>query len=104
MSAIIVYVTCKDESEAELIANHLVMGGFAACANIMAPHKAVYVWDGVPESGREVAMIVKTRDSLFEKVRSEILSLHSYECPCIVSWPVTAGHEPFLRWIEAQTA
>jgi periplasmic divalent cation tolerance protein len=30
--------------------------------------------------------------------------LHSYDCPCVVSWPITGGNVDFIRWIESETA
>ena len=87
-----------------MIARHLITRKLAACANIMAPHKAVYEWQGHTESGAETAMILKSRENLFEQVKDEICAHHSYDCPCIISWPVISGHEPFLQWIEDQTA
>ena len=29
-------------------------------------------------------------------------SLHSYDCPCIVSLPVLDGFPPFLDWVQAE--
>ncbi len=103
MAVIMIYVTCGTVDEAERIAAVLVEKKLVACANIMAPHTAVYEWDGKVETGTETAMVLKTRDGLFEDVRAEINVLHSYECPCIVMWPVTDGHPAFLQWVQAQT-
>lgn len=103
MSAIMIYITCAGSEEAEKIASHLLDRGLVACANIMAPHRAIYKWQGKVENAQETAMIVKTREGLFEQVRAEICAMHSYECPCIVAVPLVAGHEPFLQWINEQT-
>ncbi len=73
-----------------------------ACANIMAPHQSVYWWDGKVEQGEEVAVIFKTREDLFEAVKDKIVELHSYDCPCVVAWPVTKGHAPYLEWVEGE--
>ncbi len=102
MTSILIYMTAP-AAEAEKIASRLLDKGLIACANIMAPHTAVYKWQGKVEKGAETAVIMKTREELFEAAREEICSLHSYECPCIVALPITAGHEPFLQWISGQT-
>ncbi|MEJ2098495.1 MAG: divalent cation tolerance protein CutA [Desulfobacterales bacterium] len=31
-----------------------------------------------------------------------VKSLHSYDCPCIVSLPVLSGYQPFLDWVHAE--
>ncbi len=100
---IFIYITCASSEEARKIASSLVDRRLVACANIMAPHEAVYQWKGRVETGAEVAVIMKTRAALFEQVKEAILKLHSYETPCIVALPIEAGHAPFLRWIEEET-
>ena len=103
MAPIIIYVTCSDQDEAGCIAEALLERGLIACANIMAPHKAVYRWEGKTEHSDETAMILKTKNAHFDAVKDVIASMHSYDCPCIVSWPIEKGHEPFMTWIEDQT-
>ena len=103
METILIYMVCGGEDEARKIAQSLLEERLVACANIMAPHLSMYWWNDKIETGREVAVILKTRAELFERVKKAITSLHSYECPCIIALPVEKGHEPFLQWIEAQT-
>lgn len=102
-NAIIIYVTCEDQEEAQRIASALLEKNLIACANIFAPHTAVYRWEGKVEAEAETAMILKTRDALFDAVKEEILKLHSYDCPCIVSWPIEKGHKLFMDWIGEET-
>jgi uncharacterized protein involved in tolerance to divalent cations len=26
------------------------------------------------------------------------------DCPCIVAWPIAAGHQPYLDWVAHETA
>lgn len=103
MSYSLIYVTCESQTEAERIAGGLLEKQLIACANIMAPHTAVYMWEGKAEKSGETAMILKTRTELFEAVREAVCALHSYDCPCIVSWPIENGHAPFLDWIGQET-
>jgi periplasmic divalent cation tolerance protein len=99
-----IYMTCADEAEARKIATSLLDERLIACANITAPHKALYNWNGKREESSEVAVIMKTRADLFVRAREKARALHSYECPCIVALPVVNGHGPFLDWIESETA
>lgn len=103
MEFIIVYVTAPSQQESEKIAAALLDKKLIACANIFPPHTALYRWKGKTERAQEHAVIMKTRAILFDRVREEIAALHSYECPCIVSWPIEKGHAPFLRWIGEET-
>lgn len=103
-ACIIIYMTAPTAGEAERIAAALLDENLVACANIMASHTALYRWKGNMERGQEVAVIMKTRAALFNKAKETIARLHSYECPCIVSWPIEKGHAPFLEWIKEETA
>ncbi|NCC22163.1 MAG: divalent-cation tolerance protein CutA [Alphaproteobacteria bacterium] len=98
-----IYVTARDADEARRIAGALLEKKLIACANLLAPHTAMYRWKGDIVAEEEQAMILKTRVDLLEPVRAEICALHSYETPCIVAWPLAGGHGPFLQWIEAET-
>jgi periplasmic divalent cation tolerance protein len=100
---LIVYVTFSDMDEAERVATAVVEARLAACANIFAPHKAVFHWDGAVQRAEEVAAIFKVTDEGYAALEAEIKARHSYECPCIVAWPIKRGYGPFLEWIEQET-
>lgn len=100
---IILYMTCRSTEEAEKISASLLNANLIACANIMAPHTALYRWKGKTERAQEVAVIMKSRRVLFSEIQKMVSALHSYDCPCLVSWEIDQGFPPFLQWIEAQT-
>jgi len=102
-SVSLLYVTCEDSDEARRIGRALVAERLVACANVLAPHTAIYRWQGEVQEDAEVAMIVKTRTALVDEVSSRIKALHSYDVPCVVALPVAAGNAAFLRWIADET-
>jgi periplasmic divalent cation tolerance protein len=100
---ILILVTCADAAQAEIIARALVDRSLAACVHIMPPHKSVYRWEGRMQEGAETNILIKTRAALFADVEAAVISLHSYDVPCIVSWDAAQGHAPFLSWVDGQT-
>ena len=40
---------------------------------------------------------------LVERITERVVEIHSYECPCVVSVPITGGYSPFLEWIDVET-
>lgn len=102
MSEIIIYVTAPDAQEAKKIAKILLEDRLVACANILPPHQSLYRWEGAVQDETEVVMILKSRADLFDKIEEKIKMHHSYDVPCIVSWPVGQGHGPFLEWVRAE--
>ena len=97
-----IYITTGDEDEARRIGRTLVGEKLAACVNIL-PIKSVYRWEENVEEEGEVAMFVKTRAELADKVIERVKELHSYEVPCIVSLPIANGNPDYLKWIEEST-
>lgn len=103
MSALMIYITYPNAKQARDISKVLVERRLVACANIFPAHESLFWWDGAVQSSAERAVIYKTTDDKFDAVRDAVLELHGYECPCIVALPIEKGHEPFMRWIEAET-
>ncbi len=97
-----IYITAGDENEAREIGRTLVEERLAACVNIL-PIKSVYRWEDTVEEEGEVAMFVKTRDGLADAVIERVKELHSYDVPCIVSFPIEKGNPDYLKWIEEST-
>ena len=46
---------------------------------------------------------IKTKKSLFETVKEEIIKVHDYDVPEIASYDMTNGSEQFLNWIDYET-
>ncbi len=98
------YVTAKDRRQALRLARAVVEERLAACANVLGGIDSVYWWDGRVQSGREVAVVMKTRRRLVKRLAARIAALHTYDCPCVVALPILDGHPPFLAWLAGETA
>ena len=104
MSApIIVFVTCGSEEEALKIANALVESRLAACANLVAPIRSIYRWEGKIWDEKEWLLIIKTEKHRFEELEKRVKSLHSYSVPEIISLPIVEGSSAYLNWISENT-
>jgi periplasmic divalent cation tolerance protein len=101
---IIVFLTAASEEEANRLADMLVSKRLAACVQIMPEMESVYRWQGKVERQREVLLIAKTLSSRFAELEFEVVTLHSYETPEIVAFPLTAGSAPYLEWLSANVS
>ena len=99
MNFFLVYVTTADKTEARTIGKHLVQARLAACVNILDNMNSMYVWKGEFQDDQETVMIAKTTEERVPALVAAIKERHSYECPCIVSLPISAGNPDFLAWI-----
>ena len=98
----LLYITTSDREEAEKLARALLEDRLIACANLLPGMTSLYWWEGVIRQAGECALIVKTTQKLADAVTQKVKSLHSYDCPCIVSVDVEGGNPEFLAWIAGQ--
>jgi periplasmic divalent cation tolerance protein len=96
--------TVATASDAERIARALVERGLAACVNVVPGVVSIYRWQGAVHKEQELLLVIKTRAEALEPLRAALVSLHPYEVPELVAWPIAAGHEPYLRWIDESVA
>ncbi len=94
-----VATTAASEEEAAGIAEALVEGRLAACAQVVGPISSNYRWGGVLERGREWMCVAKTTHAAYPRVEAMIRELHSYEEPEIVATAVVAGSDGYLAWL-----
>lgn len=99
-----VYTTYPSLVEAENAGRALVEAGLAACVNILPEMVSIFRWKGQVERGNEVVMIVKTRESLKERVATAVRESHPFDTPAIVFLPTSGGDSAYVDWILEETA
>ncbi|HMO52031.1 MAG TPA: divalent-cation tolerance protein CutA [Kiritimatiellia bacterium] len=99
-----VYITAANEDEAERLAELMVNRNVAACVNLLGAIRSVYRWEGRVERGTEFALVAKTTEHAFPRLERLVKEHHSYECPCIIALPITAGYLPYLDWVRGCVA
>ena len=97
-----IYMTAGSKDEATKIAQELVTTRLAACVNLLDNMNSFYLWQGEIQEDTEVVMIAKTTEGRIPELVEKVKSMHSYDCPCIVSLPVLGGYRPFLDWIAEE--
>ena len=103
MSVVSVYAVFANAEEAARIGRQVVEERLAACANILPPIRSIYRWKGAVETAEEVAAIFKTTDREADALITRIAGLHSYDVPCIVTWPIDKILAPYADWVEDST-
>ncbi len=101
---VLVYTTYPSLVEAEAAGKGLVEAGLAACVNIIPEMISIFRWKGQVERGAEVIMIIKSRDSLKERVAEAVRGSHPFETPAILFLPTGGGDKNYVSWILEETA
>jgi periplasmic divalent cation tolerance protein len=102
-TALVIFVTVPDETEAEKIAMRLVEERLAAGISIVTKIKSIYIWEEKLHKKDEILLIIKTNEKLFDKVKNTVQKLHSYIVPEIIALPITKGLGEYLYWIDEVT-
>ena len=100
----VVYITATNRDEALGIARVLVGERLVACANVLDSVTSLYWWKDAVQADNEAILISKTRSDHVDRIIERVKELHSYECPCIVSWPITQGSPEYLSWLADETS
>jgi periplasmic divalent cation tolerance protein len=99
----LIYITTKDKEEARKIGKELVESRLAACINIIENVNSMYWWEGKIQNEGEAVLIAKTKESLVPELIEKVKSMHSYDCPCVVSLPILDGNKDYLEWLQKET-
>jgi periplasmic divalent cation tolerance protein len=91
--------TFPDAESARRISNELVVGKFAACANILPGVESIYRWKEKIESGNETPVLFKLSEDRQSAFQEKMRSLHPYEVPEIIFVPIASGLPEYLRWV-----
>jgi periplasmic divalent cation tolerance protein len=83
------------------VAGELVAHRLTACGNILSPIHSIYQWEGKIESSQEVLAIFKLESSRYPEFEEKIHSMHPYEVPEIIAFPVSKGLPAYLEWVAS---
>ena len=103
MSIVSVYAVFANAEEAERIGRTVVEDRLAACVNILGPIRSIYRWKGQIETADENAAIFKTRHDRADALITRIAALHSYDVPCVVTWPIDKVLSTYADWVDDST-
>ena len=104
MSVVSLYAVFASAEEAERIGRTVVEERLAACVNIIGPIHSIYRWEGEIREADEVAAIFKTHHWRSDDLIERIAALHSYDVPCIVTWPIDKILRSYAGWVEDSVA
>lgn len=98
----IVSTTTDSKENADVISNDLLQKKLIACAQRTTTQSS-YKWQGKIIESDEILLQMKTKKTLFEHIKTEIETMHTYEVPEIIMIPLLDANEFYLQWIEDET-
>ncbi|MFL6546496.1 MAG: divalent-cation tolerance protein CutA, partial [Candidatus Udaeobacter sp.] len=88
--------TFPDVETANRIAETLVAGELAACANLMPGVHSIYRWKEKIETAGEVMVFFKTTQDRLAALEGKLRSLHPYEVPELICIKIDSGSPDYL--------
>jgi len=102
MKVHLIYITAGNKEEAKTIGKELITSKLAACVNIIDNMNSLYMWEDELQDDNETILIAKTVEPHVPALIEKVKSIHSYDCPCVLSLPVSDGNQAFLNWIASK--
>ena len=102
MNIVLIQTTCSNKDEAKKIAKVLIEEKLAACVQL-SEIESFYSWNNEFCCDNETLLSIKTTKENFEKIKSKIKELHSYDLPEIIQLDITNTSEEYLKFIGENT-
>jgi periplasmic divalent cation tolerance protein len=101
---LILYTTWPDAETAEACGRAAVEEKLAACANVLAPMRSIYRWEGQIQVEAETPMLLKTTSAAADRLSRLILRYSPYETPCILALRTDPQNcnPKYVAWAQAE--
>ena len=83
-----VSTTFTEKEDALQLARYLLDKQLIVCAQLSPPFVSLYRWKGKVKQEQEFKLTMKTTDVLWNELKAEIETRHSYDVPEILAVPV----------------
>jgi periplasmic divalent cation tolerance protein len=103
---VVLYTTWPDAETAEAFGRLAVEERLAACANLLAPMRSIYRWEGEVVAEAEVAMLLKTTAGAAGRLSARLRERHPYATPCVLALATLGplGDPAYAAWARSEVA
>lgn len=98
---IAVFVTVP-EKNAEEIAGKLLEKRLCGCINIVKGISSFFLWQQKIDTAKESLLLIKTKNNLFYELEKEILKIHPYDVPEVISFKLSNVSKPYENWLNGE--
>jgi periplasmic divalent cation tolerance protein len=94
----LVHTTLETLEDAARLAETLVGEELTVCAQVGAPIRSWYRWQGRLETGTEIPLLLKVRDDRLGACCERLETLHPYDTPEVLAHPLGYVAPGYLDW------
>jgi periplasmic divalent cation tolerance protein len=88
---VMIWCPFADDGSGAQAADTLLDEHLVACANILAPMRSLYRWDGERGEDTETGVLFKTDSERRDAVMARLAEIHPYGEPAILAWECDAA-------------
>jgi periplasmic divalent cation tolerance protein len=102
--AILVFIMCANEGEANAIASALLDRRLLAGVNRIPAVRSEFWWLGSRQSAEEVLLLGRSRRERWSDILLAVREHHSYRVFGAYAVPIIEGNPEYLEWIQESVA
>jgi len=95
----LLFLTCTNKKEADLISQSLLKKHLIVCAKKL-PVSSSFFWKGSINKANEIIFIMESIESNFKAIEQEVRKLHSYETFTLFALPVSKVSSGVVKWMK----
>lgn len=100
---LVVATTLASQEDAQRFARELLERRLAACAQVEAPLRSFYRWEGALCEEEEVRVLAKTLPALRLALEAFFAERHPYSLPQFACW-TAQGSAAYAAWVRGECA
>lgn len=101
MKPCILFLTCANTKEANLVSETLLKKHLIVCVKKSAVSSS-FLWEGKIDSASEILLIMDSVEENFERIEKELKKIHSYKSFVLVLLPIIKTTKGVKKWIEKE--
>lgn len=101
MKLILIFLTCANRQEADLITHVLLDKKLVVCVKKM-PISSSFLWKGSKDHSEEVLLVMDSIEKNFEQIEEEVRKIHSYDVFVLVASPIIKSAKGVVEWARGE--
>lgn len=101
---VMVVLVTIPKAKAKVMVKVLFKKRVCACVNIINNVESFFWWQGRLDTAKESLLIIKTKKSLFSKLKSVVKANHPYEVAEIIGFEIDKINSEYRQWLNKETS
>jgi len=101
MKPCLLYLTCANDDEANLISQTLLSKKMVVCIK-KSKIKSSFLWNGKIDKSDETLLIMDSIEEMFDRIEAEVKKVHSYKTFVLLALPIIKSSSGIEAWMKSE--